>query len=183
VTNSTGITGTVTSGQNYTVTAFVAPTVSSFTPTSGITGAAVTVTGTHFSGASAVKFNGKAANFNIVSDTQINAKVPNGASTGKIAVTTAAGTGTSASNFTVTFSITSFSPASGPAGTTVTINGVGFTSGSVVKFNGVTANKTFVNSTKLTAVVPASATTGFITVTNTAAPVGTVTSATKFTKT
>jgi len=53
----------------------------------------------------------------------------------------------------------------------------------VVKFNGVAASKTFVSANKLTAVVPASATSGKITVTNTSAPVGTVTSATSFTKT
>jgi len=122
------------------------------------------------------------ANFNIVSDTRLKVVIPPGATTGKIAVTTAAGTGTSAASFTVTLSM-SVSPASGPAGTTVTINGVGFTAGSVVKFNGDTASKTFVNANKLTAVVPASATTGKVTVTNTAAPVGTATSATNFTKT
>jgi hypothetical protein len=184
VTNTTGVTGTVTSPTNFAVTAFIAPTVSSFTPTISRTGQTVTITGTHFSGASDVRFNGKSSPaITLVSDTTLKAVVPNGATTGSIAVTTAAGTGKSASSFTVKFSITGFFPASGPAGTTVTINGVGFTSGSVVKFNGVPATKTFVSSTKLTATVPASATTGKITVTNAAAPSGTVTSAAVFTKT
>ena len=86
------------------------PAVSSFTPASGITGSAVTITGTNFSGASGVKFGSLAASFSVQSATQITATVPNGAVAGKISVTTARGTGTSAANFTPTLSITGQSP-------------------------------------------------------------------------
>jgi len=161
------------------------PTISSFTPTSGITGSSVTITGTNLTGATAVSFNGKAASFTPVSATQINATVPNGATTGKISVTTPGGVATSAANYTVTFSIISFTPASGPTGTVVTLNGVGFTASSVVKFNGVAATTTFVSPTQLTAPAPAAAATGAapLTVANTAIPTGTITSATSYTKT
>ena len=115
---------------------------------------------------------------------KLEAVVPNGAVPGKISVTTQAGTGSSATNFTPRFSITSFSPASGPAGTVVTVNGVGFNSSSVVKFNGVTgSNLVHVSPTQLKARVQSATTTGPITVTNTTSPTGTVTSATNFTKT
>jgi len=50
--------------------------------------------------------------------------------------------------------ISSVSPGSGARGSTITINGVGFTSTAVVKFNGVSASKTFVSSHQLKAVVP-----------------------------
>jgi hypothetical protein len=64
----------------------------------------------------------------------------------------------------------------------VTINGRGFNSSSAVKFNGTTATTvTHVSATRLKATVPAGATTGPITVTNTAAPVGTVRSAINYT--
>jgi hypothetical protein len=43
-----------------------------------------------------------ATSFQVISDTQLDALVPTGAVTGPIAVTTAGGTGTSATNFTVT---------------------------------------------------------------------------------
>src|SRR5205085_3154440 len=97
------------------------PAVSSFSPASGLTGSVATINGTGFTNATAVSFNGKAAtSFTVVSDTQIKATVPNGASTGKIAVTSTNGTGSSATNYTVTLSITSFSPTSGPKNTVVT---------------------------------------------------------------
>ncbi|MEW5675008.1 GEVED domain-containing protein [Flavobacterium enshiense] len=78
------------------------PTVTSFTPTSGCIGTSVTITGTNFSGASIVSFNGTNAIFTINTITQITATVPAGATTGTIAVTTPGGTGTSAGSFTIT---------------------------------------------------------------------------------
>jgi uncharacterized protein (TIGR03437 family) len=52
---------------------------------------------------STVKFNGTAsASVSFVSTTRLKATVPSGATTGHIAVTTPAGTGSSAANFTVT---------------------------------------------------------------------------------
>jgi hypothetical protein len=184
VTNSSTPTGTVQSASSYAVTPHIAPTITSFTPTSGLTGIPVTITGSHFSGASNVSFGTKAATFSILSDTQIRTTVPNGALAAKISVTTAAGTGASTSNFSPTLSITAFSPTSGTAGTTVTITGVGFNSSSTVKFHGLAASSvTHVSSTQLKATVPATTTgtTGPITVTNSLGAVGTVSSAQNFT--
>jgi hypothetical protein len=75
--------------------------VTSFTPTSGSVGTDVTISGTGFSGATSVTFNGTSASFLEVLDVEITATVPAGATSGPIAVTTAAGTGTSAASFTV----------------------------------------------------------------------------------
>ena len=79
-----------------------APTISGFSPASGGTGSSVTVTGTNFTGATAVRFNGQSAGFTVNSSTQITATVPNCSSTGTISVTTAGGTATSGGIFTVT---------------------------------------------------------------------------------
>ncbi len=76
--------------------------------------------------------------------------------------------------------ITSFSPASGPVGTTVTINGTNFTGATSVTFNGVSASFIINSNVKITATVPTGATTGKIAVTT---PGGTATSATNFTVT
>ncbi len=183
VQNTTTPTGTVTSPGSYMVTPHSPPQISSFTPTSGATGSQVTVTGNFFNGASRVGFGNLSAAYVIVSATKISATVPNGAKTGKIDVTTAAGTAASSAPFTPTLSITGFTPAGGPTNGDVTITGVGFTPGATVKFDGVAASvASRTGSTKLVAVVPATATTGKITVTNTAAPIGTVSSATDYSK-
>jgi uncharacterized repeat protein (TIGR03803 family) len=79
----------------------IVPSITSFTPTSGPVGTPVVITGTSFTGATAVKFSGKAASFTVNSNTQVTATVPTGAVTGKISITTPGGTGTSTTTFTV----------------------------------------------------------------------------------
>jgi len=64
----------------------------------------VTITGTNFTGATAVTFNAVAAVYNVVSSTQIQTVVPAGSSTGTLSVTTPGGTATSPSQFVVTAS-------------------------------------------------------------------------------
>ncbi len=79
-----------------------APSISSFSPTSGGVGTTVTINGANFTGASAVRFNGQSASFSVISSSQISASVPNCSSTGAISVVTAGGTATSSGSFTVT---------------------------------------------------------------------------------
>ena len=76
------------------------PVINSFSPASGPPGTQVIITGTNFTGATALNFNGAAASLTVNSSTQITATVPNGATTGPITVTTSDGPATSASNFT-----------------------------------------------------------------------------------
>ena len=81
------------------------PTISSFTPSSGIVGTSVTISGTNFSStlsSNTVKFNGTTAALSSGNTTQLIATVPSSASTGKITVTVGANTATSASDFTIT---------------------------------------------------------------------------------
>jgi len=159
------------------------PSISSFSPTSGAAGSTVvTINGANLGTATAVTFGVLAATFSVVSDTTLHATVPNGATTGPIAVTTPAGTAMSASSFTVTFTISGFSPTSGPPGATVTINGAGFSAFSSARFNGLAASTQVISSTQLQAIVPAGATTGPISVFRFGTP-STTTSATSFTVT
>ncbi|TAD88161.1 MAG: hypothetical protein EAY75_05540, partial [Bacteroidetes bacterium] len=63
--------------------------------------------------------------------------------------------------------ITSFLPATGPVGTVVTISGTGFTGATGVRFGGVSATTyTIINSTTITADVPAGALNGKVSVLN-----------------
>jgi uncharacterized protein (TIGR03437 family) len=78
------------------------PSISSFSPASGPVGTSVTISGSNFTGATSVKFNGQTASFSVVSASSINATVPNCSSTGTISVTTAGGTATSSGSFSVT---------------------------------------------------------------------------------
>jgi RHS repeat-associated protein len=156
------------------------PTITSFTPTSGTVGMTVTISGTNFINVQTVTFNGMTALFTINNATTLTAVVPDDATTGPIAVTTAAGTATSATNFTVLIppTVTSFTPTNERVGTTVTLTGTNFINVTAVTFNGIAAASfTVQNATTLTAVVPASATTGPLAVTT---PDGTATSTGQF---
>ena len=89
---------TLISNVNFRVT----PTILGFSPTSGPIGTTVVITGESFIRACTVTFGGvKATRFTVDSYTQITATVPTGAKTGKIEVTTAGGTATSAETFRV----------------------------------------------------------------------------------
>jgi hypothetical protein len=157
------------------------PKITSFTPASGITGSKVTITGTALGSTSAVHFDGVKATFSLLSPTSIEATVPNGALVGDISVTTPVETALSPSEFKPTLSVSSFTPAGGAPGKVVTIKGLGFQSNSGVSFAGrAAASVTYVSATELKATVPSGASAGAITVTNTKAPAGTVSSAGSF---
>jgi hypothetical protein len=78
------------------------PTIARFTPTSGPDGTKVTIKGTNLGGATSVTFNGISATITNDTNTKLKVKVPSGAATGKITVTTPDGSATSATKFTVT---------------------------------------------------------------------------------
>jgi hypothetical protein len=161
-----------------------APSIASFVPSSGPSETEVTILGNNFNGTTAVTFNGApSTNFTVESNTKIRAKVPASATTGRIKITNASGNGSFAQEFIVTAppQMTSFSPASGIAGTEVTIIGQNFTGTTGVSFKGIAAATIFVDSdTQIRAIVPANAAPGAgkIVVTNSA---GSVTSASDFT--
>ena len=90
--------GVITSAGNFAVT----PRVDRFTPLLGPVGTTVTVSGFSFTGATAVRFNGVNASFSSLTDTQLVAVVPAGASTGPLTVVTPDGTGAGPVNYTVT---------------------------------------------------------------------------------
>ena len=165
-----------------------APTPS---PTSGIVGSTVTISGTFNSTVTGVRFNTSTlVTPTNATTTSATAVVPAGATTGPIHVYTVAGQktgGTFTVNPVPAPTISSFTPTFGAVGTSVTITGTNF-SGTVsgasfttssVKFNTTTATSFTVNSaTQITATVPTGATTGKISVTT---PGGTATSAANFT--
>lgn len=144
----------------------------------GALGKTVEILGQGFTGTSKVSFNGTAASFTVASDTYLTATVPAAATTGSITVTTPTGTLTSNRKFLIIPSILSFSPASGPVGTLVTITGNNLKGTTKVTFGGVKATSfSVVSDTQITATVPTGAVTGKIKVTTSG---GTGSSATSF---
>ena len=142
------------------------PTIASISPTTGKVGGSVIVTGGGFTGATDVAFGGLSTTFVVDSDTQITATVPMGALTGKITVVAPGGTAVSTATFKVQPSITGFTPASGPVGTTVVITGTAFTGATAVTFNGLPATTFTVDSySQITATVPCCGASGKIKVT------------------
>lgn len=78
------------------------PVISGFTPTGAEVGRTVTITGSGFSGATAVSLSGVPATHIVNSDTQITMTVPSGATTGPISVSTPLGTTASPESLNVT---------------------------------------------------------------------------------
>ncbi|MFM8443913.1 MAG: PQQ-binding-like beta-propeller repeat protein [Methylococcus sp.] len=101
------------------------PTVTGFLPKQGTVLDQVGIYGTGFNNIRSVKFNGESAGYTRQSANYLTAKVPYGASSGPITVTTAEGTAASADNFTFTIGVAPLTDA-GPPTTSVHLWGVGF---------------------------------------------------------
>lgn len=141
------------------------PVIAAISPTSGPTtgGTTVVITGTGFTGVTAVRFGEKnALSFTVNSSTQITAVAPSGVSGSvvDVTVTTSSGTSTTGAQTKYTYGppiVTSLTPSAGPAGggTAVVITGSGFVGVTAVKFGGVNAlSYTVVSSTQIIAVSP-----------------------------
>ncbi|MHB8521187.1 MAG: IPT/TIG domain-containing protein [Limisphaerales bacterium] len=157
--------GTNTTSSNFIATGY-GPYVTDFSPNNGRPGDSVWINGLNLGNATVVTFNGTRATFQATAATQLQASVPNGATTGSITVATPLGTNTSAEVFVVGNApiITDFSPTNGPPGATVVINGANFVNVTAVQFNGTNAAFFVTAPTQIQTVVPANATTGPITV-------------------
>lgn len=133
-----------TSATSFTVPA---PVITSLTPTEGLVGTVVTVTGTGFLDATQVTFAGTVAAGFVVNaaGTQLTVAAPAGVSTGSVVVTTPNGT-SNGLPFTGAPALSGISPAFGPAGTMVTLTGAGLLNASAVTFGGVAAPGFTVNA-------------------------------------
>jgi hypothetical protein len=143
-----------------------APRVAGASPTSAPQGTTITISGTGFTGATAVAFGKHSASFTINGDTSITAIAP-AVKTGPVDVIVTGPGGASGKNpgdqftFTLTPRIASLSPASGTAdgGTKVTITGDNFTGATAVVIGG-SATFRVVNAHTITAISPPSADSG-----------------------
>lgn len=145
-----------------------------FSPNSGPAGATVTIYGTGFSttpSQNTVKFGVAEANVTSATKTQLVVRVPDGAASGPITVSTNAGTATSDESYSVRGaavpSIGNYTPAVGLPDTTLTITGTNFdveATRNKVILNSTYATVTSATSAQLIASVPPAATSGKLTV-------------------
>ena len=143
-----------------------APTVTAIAPGSGpqAGGTVVTITGTNFTGATAVTFGATAATFTVQSSTSITTTSPAGSGLVDIRVTAPGGMSVTSAADQFTYIgppvITSLAPTSGAlaGGTSVTITGSGFSGASGVTFGAAAATAvTVVSATSITVTSPAGA--------------------------
>jgi uncharacterized repeat protein (TIGR03803 family) len=171
--------GTGNVGSFYSVSTKYSPFISLVNVKSGKEGTQVGILGQGFSSSSVVKFGGTTATTKTLSgSTFILATVPAGALTGTITVTTGSTTLTTKATYKITPTLKTFTPSSGPVGTSVTITGTGLSQATKVAFNKISATFTVNSDTQITATVPTGATTGKIVVTTKG---GSATSSTNFT--
>ena len=166
-TNSQGGSPFPAEGTFFSLNIGASPFISLVTPVpAGKEGTLVGILGQGFSSSSVVKFGGTAATTKqLTGSTFILATVPAGALTGNVTVTTGTTTLTAPKQFKVTPTFATFTPPSGPVGTSVTITGTGLRKATKVTFNKVSASFTVNSDSKITATVPTGATTATIAVT------------------
>ncbi len=161
-----GGTSVTSAADHYTYVLPPAPTVTGVSPSTGPSfgTTTVTLTGTSFTGATAVSFGTNAATFTVNNATTITATAPAGTS-GVVDVTVTAPGGTSGTSAADHYTylpppaptVTGVSPSTGPSGSLVTLSGTSFTGASVVDFGSGNPAATFTvnNATTITATAPA----------------------------
>ncbi len=192
------VSSVASNGVTFTVAA--TPSITSLSPTSGVIGTAVTITGTNFGssqGASTVTFNGITGTPTSWGATSIAVPVPSSATTGNVVVTVS-GLASNGAAFTVAPAptITSFTPPSASVGTLISVTGTNFTANNVTPMvtlaqqggGTMPAPISSATMTNVFFVIPTGAATGQIAITANGPPVNsatnlTITAASSFTMT
>jgi len=141
------VTVTSTTGGTMSLPGFIygsLPSISGISPDSGATGATILLSGSGFTGTTAVTFGGTpAGSFTVISDSLISAVVGVGA-TGSVSVSTSTGE-VSGGNFNYIYTplppvqLTAFSPDSAGPGATITITGQNLSGITTISFGGTPA--------------------------------------------
>ncbi|AUH41179.1 IPT/TIG domain-containing protein [Streptomyces sp. CMB-StM0423] len=148
----------------------MAPVISALNPTQGPAagGNQVTISGSAFTGATAVRFGTNSATFGVVSNSSITAVAPPGSGAVTVRVTSPSGT---SNGLTYTYVpapvLSGLVPGQGPTsgGTQVVLTGTGFTGATSVHFGAASAAFTVNNDTQITATAPAGSGSVAVTVT------------------
>lgn len=156
--------GSALSGGTFTVL----PVIDSFAPGHGPVGSAVNLLGAGLTNLATVRLGDLDASFTVVNSTNVRVIVPLNAFSGPLLVRTLAGTELLTTDFFVDGArpaLTAFTPASGPVGTKVLLQGEGFRTASRVQIGSTEASFVRRSSQQLEVTIPAGATSGRFAVT------------------
>lgn len=143
--------------------AAVAPTLTSLTPSTGVSGSSTIITGTNFhltASNNTVRFGQTLATVTNATATELTVTVPNGLTLGNQSVTITKGLGQASNGLDYTVvrpEITQINVSAGEIGSQVVITGTNFNpteANNTVRFNGVQATVDAASSTELTVTVP-----------------------------
>ncbi|MBK7148651.1 MAG: hypothetical protein IPH78_07435 [Bacteroidetes bacterium] len=163
VSNSCG-----SSSNSFSYTLSLIPTIVSVTPSGSTPGSSVTILGTNFTGSGTVTIGSLAMPVTAWTATSITATLPSGICSGAIVVTNSCGSSSSGYNYTlnVTPAITSVSPLNGTPGSSVTIDGINFSTSGTVTIGGLAMSVSTWTVTSITATLPFGICSGAIVITN-----------------
>ncbi|HEX7652505.1 MAG TPA: IPT/TIG domain-containing protein, partial [Verrucomicrobiae bacterium] len=163
-----GVISVMSGGSRFATTASFSllPSITGFSVPGAAVGDTITINGYGLAGATNVFFGGVAAVPSASTANSATVKVPDGALTGTVRISTTNGTYITSDPFYIAPAVKSFDPIQGIVGTQITVTGQNFSGATKVAFNGTVApafNVTGTNS--LVVSVPSGASTGPISVT------------------
>ncbi|HLI55966.1 MAG TPA: IPT/TIG domain-containing protein, partial [Actinomycetota bacterium] len=146
------------------------PNVTAVSPSSGVAGTSVTISGSNLTGATDATFGGVSVGITVNSDGSAVAVAPTPTSSGAVDIGVDNGAGSSATGRWDRFTwskpaISALSPNSGLAGSPVTISGSGFTGASGVNFGTTAATFSVASDGSISTSVPATLGPGAVNVT------------------
>jgi hypothetical protein len=145
--------------------------IDEFTPGIGTPGDLIEISGANFTGVSEIQFGTIIGSVTEVTPHKLIAQIPEKALIGPLAITNPAGITGTLQTFGIQPVIHEFSPPAGPIGATVTVNGLGFTEATEVRFGTFQAAFEIRTSNQIVVRVPLNTPTAPITVVNPSASV------------
>ena len=145
--------------------------IDQFTPLIGTPGDLIEITGANFTGASEIQFGTVIGSVTEITPHKLIAQIPEKAQVGPLTITNPAGITGTLQAFGIQPVIHNFSPPAGPISAAVTLNGLGFTEASEVRFGAFQAAFEIRSSNQIVARVPINSPSAPITVVNPSASV------------
>ncbi|MGB0580426.1 MAG: IPT/TIG domain-containing protein [Limisphaerales bacterium] len=174
--------GTNVTATPFTVT-FGEPLITGFSPSNGLPGNIIIVTGFNFFGATNVTIGNASAVFGVTADNQISLALPNSSGNSPITVFGPGGTNQSTNLFFYSPILTGYSPVKASVGTLLTIQGTNLAGATSVEFISTNQSKipgefTVIHDGQIQATVPTNVAHGPVTITT---PGGIIITTTEFT--